>query len=328
MAYTILIRMINNQFPSWDHEKARASARQGRYGQHNVNRSVYKSNCDIFRAKGYRTSSGKLVSLPDDDPMIPGTEVYDSPQPLTESPILSAATKTSVVNRDSMLVAKDMIDAGLNPAVLNLASAYHACGGYDKGSSAQEESLCRVSTLSRSLYQYYSAESAAECSTLFVRKAYPMHIRYGGIYSPGVTVFRDMSNGFALLEEPYQVAVISVAALNFRETNRYANDNLEYRAEDGGFTPEGSSIMHDKIRTIFRIALNHGHDSLVLGAFGCGAFRLPTELVAGLFKEILEEDEFDNRFREVRFAILENCPPWERGINGKFAPFYKLFDLK
>ena len=41
MANIILIRMINNQFPSWDHEKARASARQGRYGQHNVNRWVY-----------------------------------------------------------------------------------------------------------------------------------------------------------------------------------------------------------------------------------------------------------------------------------------------
>lgn len=314
------------QFPSWDHEKAKVDARKGRYGPHNVNYSVYKSNCEIFRAGGYLTASGKKVALPANDPMISGTVVYDKPLSSAGHPVVPGSTKTSVVNRDSMLVAKDMIEAGLNPAVLNLASAYHACGGYDRGSNAQEESLCRVSTLSRSLYQYYSEESAAECSAPFIRRAYPLHIHYGGIYSPGVTVFRDMSNGFALLEEPFQVGVISVAALNFRDTNRYANDNLEYRADDGGFTPEGRAIMQDKIRTIFRIALNCGHDSLVLGAFGCGAFRLRPELVAPLFRDILDEDEFFGRFKDIRFAILEHGKPEETGVNGKFAPFYELYN--
>lgn len=73
-------------------------------------------------------------------------------------------------------------------------------------------------------------------------------------------------------------------------------------------------------RTIYRLALSNGHDSLVAGAFGCGAFRLPCDKVAEFFNEILNEPEFKNKFRKVTFAILD-----KEGENGKFAPFYKVF---
>ena len=71
----------------------------------------------------------------------------------------------------------------------------------------------------------------------------------------------------------------------------------------------------------YRLALANGHDSLVAGAFGCGAFRLPSETVAALFNEILSETEFRNKFRKITFAILD-----KDGEDGKFAPFYKLFN--
>jgi uncharacterized protein (TIGR02452 family) len=116
----------------------------------------------------------------------------------------------------------------------------------------------------------------------------------------------------------YKVGIISVAALDFNEKH---GKNLEYKAEDGGFTDEGLEIMKNKIRTIYRLALANGHDSLVAGAFGCGAFRLPSEMVAALFNEILSETEFRNKFRKITFAILD-----KDGEDGKFAPFYKLFN--
>lgn len=47
--------------------------------------------------------------------------------------------------------------------------------------------------------------------------------------------------------------------------------------------------IKNKIRTIFRIGLIHGHDSLVLGALGCGAFRNPPRHVARLFHEVMDE---------------------------------------
>jgi uncharacterized protein (TIGR02452 family) len=147
----------------------------------------------------------------------------------------------------------------------------------------------------------------------------------GGIYSPGVTVFRDGFDNFRLLEAPYKVGVISVAALNFRDREGHPARDGKYRSEDGGFTPEGLEIMQDKIRTIYRIALVNRHDSVVLGAFGCGAFRLKSEIVARLFYDILEEDEFLGRFKEVRFGILERGTTGETGLNGRFRAFYELF---
>jgi len=319
----------NSQWiPSWDVAAAAEKAAKGSLAGKAVRVDVFKNNNEIFAAGcRYRTDSRKIVHLPGaDDPMLSGTKVYSERFVLGKSwPMAVAGTETSVVNDDAFCVARKKQLEGLNPAVLNLASAYRAGGGYDRGAAAQEENLCRVSTLSRSLYQYYDRETAEGCCVPFCRSVYPLDIRFGGIYSPGVTVFRDYNDSYRLLDEPWQVSVISVAALNFRETNRYANENLVYRSDDGGFTPEGLEIMQNKIRTIYRIAAVNGHDSLVLGAFGCGAFRLRPDLVARLFYDILEEDEFFGRFKDIRFAILECGEPEKIGINGKFAPFYKLF---
>ena len=52
-------------------------------------------------------------------------------------------------------------------------------------------------------------------------------------------------------------------------------------------------IEKNKIRTIYRIALDNNHDSIVLGAFGCGVYRLHPEEVSKLFKEIVEEDDME-----------------------------------
>ena len=83
-----------------------------------------------------------------------------------------------------------------------------------------------------------------------------------------------------------------------------------------------------KISTIYRIALDNNHDSIVLGAFGCGAYRLLPEEVSKLFKEIVEEDEFKNAFKVVAFAIYEGKGSKRKvvGRNGKFKPFYDIFN--
>ena len=88
-------------------------------------------------------------------------------------------------------------------------------------------------------------------------------------------------------------------------------------------------IEANKIRTIFRIALENGHDSIVGGAFGCGIFRLHSDEVAGLFRDVLNEPEFKNRFKKIVFAIYEGKPSPRRrepiGRDGKYAPFYEIF---
>lgn len=85
--------------------------------------------------------------------------------------------------------------------------------------------------------------------------------------------------------------------------------------------------MLDKIRTIYRIALLNGHDSVVLGAFGCGVFKLKPELVSAYFKEVLDESEFRNKFKAVVFAMLEGKGGIRKKVEeeGAFAPFYHDF---
>ena len=89
---------------------------------------------------------------------------------------------------------------------MNLADAYTACGWYKRGSRAQEEALCRSTTLSRSLFQFFKPASgkkdryATEANITLKDIAYPMDMNFGGIYSPGVTVFRNAADLYSLME--------------------------------------------------------------------------------------------------------------------------------
>lgn len=311
------------KYPSWDREQAAQRALAGPRKGQLLRQDVYKNNCEIFHAGGYVCESGAVVELPVDDPMLAATKVYKAAFDVNHIVSGSRKTVTDVVNCDCLVVAKQMKDRGLNPCVMNLADAYRACGMYKRGSRAQEESLCRVTTLSRSLFQYYKATSgkaeryADEANVAVVSYEYPMDLNYGGIYSPGVTVFRNAADLYSLSPETYTVGVVSVAALDFSVKHP---KNIEYKASDGGFTEQGVEVMKNKIRTIYRITLENGHDSLVAGAFGCGVFRLPADRVAALFAEVYDEPEFKDKLAEIVFAILD-----KEGESGRFAPFYRQF---
>ena len=306
---------------TWNKRAFFDKASKGSFAARAARADVYANNCEIFQAGVYETESGKEVEL-DPSAMLEGTIVYDSPIALDEMASLSEPTVTGVANIGSIEMGRELQMKGLNPVILNLADAYIACGWYYKGSNAQEESLCRQSTLSQSLFQYYDEKHAEISGVPFKEKKYPMNIRFGAIYSPNVTVFRKgHRDGYALMDEPYETAFISCAALDFNEKH---GKNPEFRSADGGFTYEGKAIMISKIRTIYSAALAGGHDSIVLGAFGCGAFRLRPDLVAGLFRDVLFEPAYKDRFKVVAFAILENQGP-ESGPRGKFAPFYRIF---
>lgn len=88
----------------------------------------------------------------------------------------------------------------------------------------------------------------------------------------------------------------------------------------------GKQVQANKIRTILRIALYHGHDALVLGAFGCGDYGLNPDEVARIFFEVFQEEEFSDRFKKVIFAIKERKSRGKIiGEEGLYKPFYDLF---
>ena len=141
---------------------------------------------------------------------------------------------------------------------------------------------------------------------------YPMDNTYGGIYSPGITFFRaTQDEGYALLDNTFQAAVISVASLNYNP--KHGHNQL-----DNGNIPEADKpILKEKIRTILRIGALKGHDSLVLGALGCGAFCTPPAQMARLFREVMAETQFLGRFRKIVFAIIDGAS------SNNYMPFKK-----
>ena len=110
-------------------------------------------------------------------------------------------------------------------------------------------------------------------------------------------LFRDTeAKGYALLDQPWHVNFVAVAANNIR---RYMHGQTMIPEK---FIPSTLNL----IRTILRIAYNNGQRRLVLGAFGCGAFANPPGHMAQLFKQIFNEPEFKGIFREIYFAIIED----------------------
>ena len=296
----------------------KASVTRGGDAKRSLLTKVFMHNLDIFRDGAYRTETDRVVTLPVSGQFVEESEMFSS-QIALSAEYIKADTQISVLNVDCIIATLDLVEQGYNPALLNMASLYHPGGGVLQGSSAQEEDLCRRSTLAISLNQFSLpggryGDLADMVSVKRRAERYPMDNTYGGIYSPDITFFRGTRDeGYVLLDEPFKAAVISVASLNYNP--KHGHNQL-----DNGNIPEADKpILKEKIRTILRIGALKGHDSLVLGALGCGAFCTPPAQMARLFHEVLDESEFQGRFSKIVFAIIDSPS------SNNFKPFSKEF---
>ena len=300
----------------------KASVSRGGDAKRALLAKVFTHNLDIFRDGAYRTETDRVVTLPVSGAFVEDSEMFFAPIKLKndtkgDSPLLY---HFDVLNQDCILVTRDLVEQGYNPALLNMASLYHPGGGVLQGSSAQEEDLCRRSTLAISLYQFSLpggryGDLADMVGVKRRAERYPMDNTYGGIYSPGITFFRATKDeGYALLDNPFRAAVISVASLNYNP--KHGHNSLD---ENGNIPEADKPVLKEKIRTILRIGILKGHDSLVLGALGCGAFCTPPAQMARLFHQVLDEEEFRGRFSKIVFAIIDSPS------SNNFKPFLKEF---
>ena len=306
-------------------EQMKTIINSGRYGMRQAGKKIYQLNRDLF----YQWQAGKnAIDFGDYRSYLDQTRFYKKPFSVDHLGTHYPETQTGCINCDCVDLAQYLKEQGYNPAILNLASARSPGGGYHDGYAAQEESLCHSSNLNLSLYQFGDPKRwhIKESGVPVKEDRYPLDTNFGGVYTPNVTFFRHgRTKFFTLRENPFTCDVITVAALSFTGRTVFCGVNeLSYRADDGGFTPAGDAIMRNKIRTIFRLGVQHGKDALVLGAFGCGAFKLPVPDVVALFRDIMNEPEFAGKFRLVTFAILESTRK-PNGLEGKFAPFYQEF---
>lgn len=239
-----------------------------------------------------------------------GTKMYDEIEklPLSKIPCFND-TKIYCQNIDSFQKA---IEFGDNCAVLNMASARTPGGGVSNGSRAQEEELCRRSNLLYSLYSF--TKKGTDLGFCKKSGSYPIPT-FGGIYSPCVNIYRDPIT-YLSMKSPKLCNVISVSGVICPKIDKSTGLMLN------GYP----RMVKKKIRQILRIAILNNQSKLVLGAFGCGAFKNPPRHVALLFKEVFEEPEFIHSFDEVCFAILEdNNSRREHNPEGNFKPFSDVF---
>jgi uncharacterized protein (TIGR02452 family) len=208
-------------------------------------------------------------------------------------------TIMEVVDETTLSAGKRLMEFGCHPALLNFASATNPGGGFLNGARAQEEYLARSSCL------YACIRSNAMYA--FHRENYdPLYTDYV-IYSPGVPVIRDDSG--TLLEVPYTIAMITCAAAN---ASRLA---AERRHEIG-------PAMLRRICRVLSVGIAQGHDGIVLGAWGCGAFGNEGHEIAHLFHDALSS-RFKGSYRRVIFAVVDWSP--DRRFIG---PFEEEFQSK
>ncbi len=152
------------------------------------------------------------------------------------------------------------------------------------GATAQEEALCRCSTLYASITSKEAGVMYKYNNTHFssVESDYML-------LSPNVCVFRNA--GCELLEKPFMAGVITLPAPN--------------RIGAAVLTPvrKISEAMVQRIRIMLLIAKENGYKNLVLGAWGCGAFHNDPKEVAKCFHKVIAEEGYGSCFDEICFAI-------------------------
>ena len=279
--------------------------------QRNV--AIFRQTIDCISRGEYTTPSGRTVQLDFTD-MLKGSKCYQQEIPAISAPNIVGETKVLVESNDCLVIAGRLVSEDYNPLLLNFACAENPGGGVEIGARAQEATICRRSTLTRSIYAFHKDSATKYEYNLIPGNNYPITSSYSAIYSPCVTVFREGVD-CTMMENPYNVAVVSCAALNL-----YGNYPIKL-TEEGHMPQVAIDITRCKIRTIFRIGLLHGHDALILGAFGCGVFHNPPAEVARLFHEVMEEEEFKNKFKLITFAIIED----HNSNNDNFRQFQTEF---
>ena len=274
----------------------------------------FRNTIEIVNQGCYVTESGETYTFPDDTEMMRQTVFYEQEIRLPDTAQRYRQTIVDVQNIDCLYAGVRLQEQGYNPAVLNMASRRNPGGGVTTGAGAQEETLFRRTNLFRSLYQF--APYAEQYGIKPSHHQYPLDRNFGGVYTPDVIYFRESEQkGYALLENPVSLSFITIAGMNRPDLTA-----------DGMIADHHVEPIKNKIRTIFRLGLIHRHDSLVLGALGCGAFCNPPRHVARLFHEVMEEQEFKNRYRRILFAILDDHNAHQRhNPEGNFKPFVEEF---
>ncbi len=154
--------------------------------------------------------------------------------------------------------------------VLNFANPVNPGGGVRRGARAQEEDLCRKSSLLLSLE---SGEAKAYYD--YNRTLNTFMGSDAMILTPNVEIIRDDTG--KLLEETRIVSVLTCAA------------PMITRGKEGMTEDAYQQMLFTRITGMLKCAAAFGYKVLVLGAWGCGAFGNDAAVMSDLFYRALKE---------------------------------------
>ncbi len=304
-----------------------AKTTQSTTSSYRTRTQVMAETDSIMQAQQYTLSNGKIITI---DPAInkkmqTETCIFRDEEPaFTNIPQLEekyrqySKTTVDVMDSDVFDTAQLLQKQGYNAVTLDLAHARSPGGGARSEAAAQEESLYRRCNYDLALNPTKNPTLKAELDSMNnvsisklgkPRKETKYKIPvYGAIYTPQVCVFRKGKHENDELMEPFYVNMIAAAAhCPYESGHKLKKDAQAFRQS-----------TEKKIRAILRVAAIKGHDALVLGALGCGAFTMDgmikqetdgspfstTTAVAECFRNVLKEDEFKGAFKHVAFAIF------------------------
>ena len=180
--------------------------------------------------------------------------------------------------------------------VLNFASATNPGGGVVWGSTAQEECLCRCSTLyanltDRKVWKPFYGAHQEQHNQLYNDDC---------IYTSDVVVFKTDAREPELMGKDnwWKVNVITCAAPNLRP-NQDGSRSVRISEK------ELYALHVKRMRRILNIVAGRGNDVVILGAYGCGAFKNPPEVVAAALRQVAWEYRY--HFQIIEFAVY--CSP-------------------
>jgi uncharacterized protein (TIGR02452 family) len=265
-----------------------------------------KDTLEIIERGNYRNNMGKTVSIKDEtDFAVKNAKIYrieDFPSEFNLTKI-KEATNFEVTDETTLEAAKRVCqeNADENPFILNFASAKNPGGGFLSGSQAQEESLARSSSLYATLtanFEFYE----------FNRSGHSCFYSDWMIYSPQVPVFRNDDG--SLVETPYLATFLTSPAVNAGVIKQNEPDKVHLI----------ETVNRERARKFLWLANNFGHQTLILGAWGCGVFQNDADSIAEMFAELLK-GEFANCFNRVIMAIYDTTP-----TRKVYQAFVEVFD--
>ena len=215
------------------------------------------------------------------------TKMYDAGFSAPIRRVKSQSINIKVIGGTSFDTARSFALGSHKVAVLNFANPHRPGGSVKLGARAQEECLCRCSNLysvlaTEELNNFYYRWHKENSDDLFSDRV---------IYSPGIKIIK--SDDYQLLNSPVSVDIITCAA-------PYNGGNLDRELL--------KNTYESRITNILETAIDNDADTVVLGAFGCGEFENPPELMANSFKEILVNRRYYKYFENIVFAILNTNP--------------------